>query len=547
MTIVPPSIEQPPGQGFLLEEKKRLSESMLWHLQRQYYDQRGLSAWESGAVPSYVTSNSYIATTYAHVVLAFLRDAVAAHGRKDTAAQVDPTKPIYIVELAAGHGRFSFLFLKKFLSILRDSSLRELKICYVMTDFTENNLRSWLGQPLFKEFLDAGVLKFGLFDIETDTTIKLWPNAEPLERGAVENPLIVIANYIFDTLTQDLFRFEGGHVQEVLVTTRHAQQQAPDLSNPEVMSQFSLHYDHRPIDPHTYYPEAFLNRLLVLYRERLGDTTIALPTGGLRGLFRLLELSGNRLLLISSDKGYTHEDELFFLTTQHIQFHGSLSMMVNYHAIALALGDEALGGLSMATAQRHINLKTAAFLVGAPEEQFLDTLLSFRQNTDFFGPYDFYTLAAQVRQHTQNASIEQILCLLRMSQFDPNIALDYAKELLEQCGNLNDALKQELYVALMRCWENFYPLGRDLPFELARILLALRRPREAVQFNIHSVNLFGQHPVTFGNMGICHYHAEEPEEALRCFDRSLELSPNYGLPKAWKARLLAEMERGSGT
>ena len=32
-------------------------------------------------------------------------------------------------------------------------------------------------------------------------------------------------------------------------------------------------------------------------------------------------------------KGYTHEDELFYLTGQAIQFHGSFSTMVNYHAM----------------------------------------------------------------------------------------------------------------------------------------------------------------------------------------------------------------------
>ena len=73
--------------------------------------------------------------------------------------------------------------------------------------------------------------------------------------------------------------------------------------------------------------------------------------------------------------------------------------------------------------------------------------------------------------------------------------------------------------------------------------VAMRKPREAVQFNQFSVQLFGNHPVTYGNMGICYYHAEQPEEALRCFDKSLELSPNYGLPKAWKARVIAETNR----
>ena len=534
-----------PSAGYLIEEKKRLSESMLWQLQRQFYDQRGLSAWEGGMVPSYVTSNPYIAASYAHVVMAYLRDAVAAaeRGSADGVPGFSIDKPIYIVELAAGHGRFSFLFLQKFFALLKESSLHALRMRYIMTDFTESNLRGWAAQPLFKEFIEQGVLDFGLFDIEKDTSIKLFHSEKWLSPAELENPLIVFANYIFDTLTQDLFRIESGAVHEVLVTIRNADPQAPDFKNPEVMSQFSLSYDQRAVDPTCYYPEASLNQLLCDYRERLSDTTIALPTGGLRGLYRLLELSRNRMLLLSSDKGYTHEDELFFLTTQHIQFHGSLSMMVNYHAIGMALEKLPFGGLSMKTTQRQVNLKTAAFLVGGKSEAFRDTMLTFRERMDVFGPYDFYTLCAQIRQHCPNPSLDQILGLIRISQYDPNVILEYAKELLDHCAQANDNLKQELYAAMMRCWDNFYPLGHDLPFELARILLAMHRPREAIAFNRYSIERFGHHPVTYGNMGICHYHAEEPEEALRCFDRALELSPNYGLPKAWKARLLAELGR----
>ena len=551
MSATPPNDASAQPTGYLLEEKKRLSESILWKLQRQYYDERGLSAWESGAVPSYVTSNPYIAGAYAAMTLSYLRDAMAGGAKSATGATVtiDPTKPIYIFELAAGHGRFSFLFLKKFFALLESSSLRGLDVRYVMTDFTQNNIRSWLAQPLFRPYLESGRLDFGVFDLEADSSVRLVRSGRDLTAADIANPLVVFANYIFDTVTQDVFRIEGGNVHEVRVTTRHAQAEAPDLSNPEVMSQFSLSYEQRPANVDAYYPEAYLRQLLLLYRDRLSDTTIAVPTGSLRGLSRLLSLSNHRLFLLSSDKGYTHEDELFFLTTQHIQFHGSLSMMVNYHAIgnglSLLLQERGIETpvMAAATAQRHINLKTAAFLIGGAEDQFRDTLLCFREHIDNFGPYDFYTLQSHVRQHSANASMEQVLGLVRLSGFDPNVVFDYGKELLEQAGNASDTMRAELTTALFRCWENFFPLGRDFPFEVARILLALRRPREAIVFNEHSLRLFGEHPVTYGNMGICYYHAEQIDASIRCFDRALELSPNYGLPKAWRARVLAEHGR----
>ena len=62
-------------------------------------------------------------------------------------------------------------------------------------------------------------------------------------------------------------------------------------------------------------------------------------------------------------------------------------------------------------------------------------------------------------------------------------------------------------------------------------------------FNQYAIDLFGEQPVTYVNMGVCHYYAENPVEAMHCFERSLALNPSFGLAKAWAARLVAELER----
>ncbi len=59
-------------QSFLLEEKQRFSKSLLWQLQRQFFEQQGIQAWRQGTVPHYITSNPHIANAYAQVVLGFL-------------------------------------------------------------------------------------------------------------------------------------------------------------------------------------------------------------------------------------------------------------------------------------------------------------------------------------------------------------------------------------------------------------------------------------------------------------------------------------------
>ena len=66
--------ELPP---FVLEQGKRFSQSIMWKLTRDFYEQRGISAWDSGIVPSYVTSNPFIAQSYAQVVWQYVRDCLS--------------------------------------------------------------------------------------------------------------------------------------------------------------------------------------------------------------------------------------------------------------------------------------------------------------------------------------------------------------------------------------------------------------------------------------------------------------------------------------
>ena len=66
-------------------------------------------------------------------------------------------------------------------------------------------------------FLDQGILHFALFDLgrtRDDDRQRHWQRRTAAVGGDGENPLIVFGNYIFDSLTQDYFRVEGGKLQK---------------------------------------------------------------------------------------------------------------------------------------------------------------------------------------------------------------------------------------------------------------------------------------------------------------------------------------------
>jgi len=92
-----------------LEEFRRCSDSLLWKLMMSFYDRKGVSSWSQGIVPHFITCNAFIGKAYAQVLKGFLQDCMQQNhslGDLTKTLTLDPTKPLYIVELGTGAGKF---------------------------------------------------------------------------------------------------------------------------------------------------------------------------------------------------------------------------------------------------------------------------------------------------------------------------------------------------------------------------------------------------------------------------------------------------------
>ena len=186
-----------PSLKTYLEQQKRFSESIIWQLGREYYDVLGIDAWRTGEVPHYVTSNPIMGKTYAELVLAFLRD-LSLRGQK--------TETVYLLELGAGHGRLCYHFLKHFEKYYENSAIPLPPFCYILSDFTESNLKFWREHPNLQAYFSKGWLDYTRFDVENTQDIHLKFSGKTITTVTLSQPIIVIANYLFDTIPQDLFK-----------------------------------------------------------------------------------------------------------------------------------------------------------------------------------------------------------------------------------------------------------------------------------------------------------------------------------------------------
>src|SRR5205085_8965817 len=133
-------------------------------------------------------------------------------------------------------------------------------------------------------------------------------------------PLVVLANYVFDSVPADAFAIGDGTVEECVVA----------VSGDDVATM-ELEYARAPL---VAYGDPDLDALLEHYREILADTVVTIPRAAIECVRRLRALSGDRLLVLAADKAHSTAEALGFRSEPDLTRHGSaFSLMVNFHAL----------------------------------------------------------------------------------------------------------------------------------------------------------------------------------------------------------------------
>lgn len=514
----------------ILEEGRRLSASLLWRLQRRFFEVRRLRAWSEGVVPHYVSNHPFLARAYGRLTVGFLRDWRAA---------LDPREPVYCIELGAGSGRLGFHFLRQTLGALALPALRGLRLKYVMTDFSAGQIDELAGQPAFQPWIDEGVLDFAVFDTEAPGALRLLHSGEVLAPGALINPAVVIANYVFDSIPQDVFWIENGELSEALVTLS-TDRAAPDLDDPNLLATVQLDATYAPVGGAAVYGEPALDRLLAEYRDRLASTHLLFPCAALRCIEHFRQLAGDRLLLLSADKGFVHEEALAGRGLPGFAIHGSISMQVNYHALARHVLH--LGGTVFHARRRQSSLRICALALGLPEEGLAETRHAFGEAVEVQGPDDFFTLKKGMEQAYGQLTAGQALAFLRFSGGDANIFLGLFPRLMALAPEMDEETRSELCAVVRQVWEMFLPIGedRDVAFQLGLLLATAEKIPEALDLFTESLRLYGPDAATLYNVALCHYRLGRPEPALEAVAQALEIQPGHSAARRLQQALGAE-------
>jgi tetratricopeptide (TPR) repeat protein len=513
-------------QPILLESGVPLSQSVIWRLQREFYAQRGLRAWSEDMVPQFITNNPFIAEIYAQIVFAFLRDG--AGSRKDTSG---PQPLLRILELGAGPGKFSYLFLQHLSRLMASGGFPLQSIRYCMTDCAESLIQAWRSNPCLSRFAESGILEFEVLEAGRQTQPAFLSSGQ-----TASSSLVLIANYVFDSLPQDAFVIENSQIFEALVTTtREAGQQEP-----EKLSGLQHSFRNAALLPNRYEDPSW-NAILEHYRDHLPAATVLFPCEALRTLRRLAALASGPLLVLAADKGLVHEEDLSFSQgPPSLELHASgqcFSQTVNFDAIARCF--QFRGGEALLPDKHYAGLSLCGFLQGRPGDRFPATQAAYRASQAAFAPDDLFALLGWLEPHMDETTIPQILAILRLSRWDPVALMRLFPVLARQIRNVA-AVRYDLRNAILSTWANHFPVtpaDNAFAFQCGVLLLELRFFDDALPLFRASQQALGPSAATSYNLGLCAMGLGRTSEALAFMTEACNLDPNFEPARASRAKL----------
>jgi hypothetical protein len=520
----------------VLEKDVHISQSLIWQAQRDSYAQRGIKSWTEDFVPQFITNNPFIAEIYARIVFGFICDCLDTKVRNSHPVSLG--NPLRILELGAGPGKFSFLFLRHLEMLLRSRAISPDIVSYCMSDCSARLLVAWRNKKELTEFVERGILRFELLDAGGEFDSPFLRGDPSRLKDQSRGPLVVIANYVFDSLPHDAFLIKEGKIFELLQTTTRAGKDG-GTSASKALSE--LQFSYKSVETNSdHYPESSWNSVLDLYRSRLQEATVLFPAQALKTLAALAKGSDGTMLVLVADKGIVNEAGLrTWHGTPKFEFHSAhyFSQLVNFDALAKCFA--ATGGEAFLPDKGSSSLHFCAFLQKPPDTSFPATKSSIQESRSALGPDDLFALLAWLNPHIEEMSVPQILALLRLSRWDPTTFLRIFPVLARQIGGVS-AERDDLREAVARTWANHFPIipsDNVLAFYCGVILLELNFFEEAFAMLKESQELLGRSAATSYNLGLCSLNLGRSTEALSLMIESCELDPAFEPARQMRQKL----------
>ena len=500
---------------FGIESKKPFSESLIWQLNRDFYQEKGIRAWSEGIVPHQMTSNSKVGKTYAELIFAVLKDL----GSKGKDNEV-----VYILELGAGHGRLAFHILIHLQKLVKSISEKIPRFCYVLSDIVEDNLAFFSKHPQLQKFFQEGTLDISYFDAIENEKIYLRNAKKTIAPQDLNQPIIAIANYFFDSIPNELFFIKDQIVSNCSVSIDSKEN--PQGMNTEDLIKYMEFSYYKSAANSPIYQEAILNEILEDYRNLLSNTYLFFPKQGINCLENLQAFSNVGLVLLTMDKGFHELDNLKNKKEPEIITHGSFSLWVNYHALSSYC--EKQGGKTFFPSFSNFHLEIGCLLFLKDSDTYLHTDAAYQQVVNDFGPDDFNSLKKLAYFNVSRLKLIELIALFRLNGYDSLFFIKLLPRLKQVIQSITVNERKRLAQTMDCIWEMYFNINEsyDLAYEIGGLLYDLGFYMEALNYFQYSVDTFGRKADIYYNQALCYYQLKQDNLFYKILDEAKKAFPD---------------------
>jgi len=525
------------------------------------------SLWQSHSESTSNKKFSYttaMVTSYCHLLVNYLMDGLQN-------GSIDKSKIQYVLELNAGNGCFSILVLQGLLKLLNEYGLNDINLCYVLSDANKQNCERMAEHPYLQPHLKEGRARVVNFDTSAHSPLSSVLGEE------IDNPLMVIANGVFNTLPQELLYVHYGQVYAGEVALQGDGQSTEDLEkserNQQILANLSpmqriqlgvnntqsrdgliegqgsniflknvpsknvpsknilyrwekiTNLDHWLIQQPQDLQE-FLKLQINQYVNLIPHHPVFLPVSALNCLNALNNNCPKGMLLLAADSGPIDLPAIKH-TGLPIKINSAdFSMPANLHCINEWLAHR--GSLSIAV-QKEINGTAFTVAVVDPQQHsFGMTLQATQQYLVNQNPADSLQLIQSLTGAVNVLSEEQILCYLRVSQFDPGALQLFLPRLLKQGVKISARLKW--CEVLSQVWRNHVPAigdadgtdeGAEFAFNLGQLAIDLSHWRLAKQCFVSELQINKSSTALWHNLALAALATAGNTMAKECINNAV--------------------------
>ena len=487
----------------LSSTRTKLAESAIWQEQTAYYCYHGIASWDN-RVPYEVSNSVYFAENHADMLLALLQDC-----RKQ-----GYDHPLLVVELGSSHGKFIFHVLQRLEKILPDHGYSLDDFLFHCCDCSPKMLSFWSCHPQLKPYITSGVLKPHLFHIdyhqgvECDIDFCTWQDKK----------LVLIANYFFDSLYQNAFVCEDNRVHALdIILPEHTK-------HDRRVQQLSFATDSKSSGTN-FYTNPQKNGILLEHMN--GVVRHFLMPDSAMDITDYFSERCQQLLLITSDKGYTGYQNVFYADNLSLNYDGALSTTVNFFALDRYFCLAHQGDSLLSEQPYHsdsVLFNTNLFLTNGRLADYPQLQRIANHILRDFPCADHHVLRRSLVE-TDYQSLQQLQACIRFNRFDPFDLvqlLDRFRTVLQKDEAYHPPQFQETLLALAH---NCYYIPSDHAAQTfaccARLAIILRYHEHAEAFIQGHVDLFGKNYTHHFLKGELLFQKESFIEAHRYFSQAL--------------------------